>query len=59
MLFRSDYSVELNSRQKLSVSVLFQSAYNEDRYEILTWKTTTEETSGDSHQNVWDGGDID
>ena len=54
-----DYSVDLNSRQKLSVSVLFQCAYKEDRYEILTWKTTTEETSGDSHQNVWDGGDID
>lgn len=53
-----DYSVELNDRQRLSVSVLFRSAYNEYRYEILSWKTTTEETAGESHPNIWDGGDI-
>ena len=53
-----DYSVALNERQYLSARVLFRSAFNEERYEILSWKTITNEISGDSHQNVWDGGDI-
>ena len=54
-----NYSVEMNDRRRLSVSVLFFTSVGEYRYEILSWKTTTDENPADSHPNVWDGGDID
>ncbi|MGN1339644.1 MAG: hypothetical protein ACI4WS_05085 [Oscillospiraceae bacterium] len=53
-----NYSVEMNDRQRLSVSVLFYTSAGEYRYEVQSWKTTTEQEPGDSHLNVWDGSDI-
>ena len=55
---RVDYSVEINDRQSLAVSVLFYSAPSAGRYDILGWQSITSDTSDDSHQNVWDGGDL-
>ncbi len=55
---RTDYSVEINDRQSLAVSVLFYSATTDRRYDILSWQNITNDTSDDSHQNVWDGGDL-
>lgn len=55
---RVDYSVEINERQNLSVSVLFYSSYGGDRYKILSWKCASESDAADNHQNVWDGGDL-
>lgn len=52
------YSVEMNDRQRLSVSVLFYTSVGGHRYEILSWKTTTDEHTADSHPNVWDGGEL-
>lgn len=55
---RVDYSVEINDRQSLAVSVLFYNSSPGGRYDILSWQNMTNDTSDDSRQNVWDGGDI-
>lgn len=55
---QADYSVEMTGNQSLSVSVLFYSRPDGERYEILRWQALTQDADGDSHQNVWDGGDL-
>lgn len=51
--FSASYSVVINDRQELAVSVLFN---NSGRYTIEQWQSLTiyEEESG-SHLGVWDG----
>lgn len=55
---RVDYSAEINERQTLSVSVMFYSNPAGNRYDILKWKSGTENIEQDSHPSVWDGGDL-
>lgn len=53
-----DYSVGINERQVLSVSVMFYSGPADSRYDILRWQSSTEDIEQDSHPSVWDGGDL-
>ena len=55
---RADYSVEMNARQTLTVSVLFYGVTSDVRYDILEWRTAEAEISGESHPSVWNGGDL-
>lgn len=55
---RVDYSVGINERQVLSVSVMFYSGPADSRYDILRWQSSTEDIEQDSHPSVWDGGDL-
>lgn len=55
---QADYSLEINDRQSLSVSVLFYRTVTDNRYKIISWQSTSEEISGDNHQSVWDGGEL-
>ncbi len=55
---RADYSVRINDRQTLSVSVVFYSAYTEERYAILLWQSGTDDNLEESRPSVWDGSDL-
>lgn len=51
--FYVSYSVAINERQELLVSVLFDNTGN---YSIERWKSTNiDEENSDSHLGVWDG----
>ena len=52
---RTEYSVRINDRQALAVSVVFYSDPAENRYDVLSWQSVTETGSGESHPAVWDG----
>lgn len=47
-----DYSVPINERQELKVSVTFKSS---GQYEINRWQSATVSSENDDHLNVWDG----
>lgn len=47
-----DYSVPINERQEIAVSVIFKAS---GEYEITLWKSGTISTEKDDHLNVWDG----
>lgn len=55
---KAEYSVEITDSQNLMVSVMFYSTPTDGRYRILSWQNAADETPDDSHQNVWDGGDL-
>ncbi len=56
---RTDYSVKINERQSLSVSVVFYRTVLNERYRILSWRSVSSgSVSGDDHPAVWDGEDI-
>lgn len=48
----ADYSVPINERQELSVSVTFRLS---GEYEITRWQCRTLSSANDDHLNVWDG----
>ncbi len=47
-----DYSVPINERQEIAVSVTFKAS---GEYEITLWKSGTISSEKDDHLNVWDG----
>ncbi len=47
-----DYSVPINERQELAVSVVFKASGG---YEIDRWMSRTISSESDDHLNVWDG----
>ncbi len=47
-----DYSVPINERQEIAVSVIFKAT---GEYEITLWKSRTISLENDDHLNVWDG----
>lgn len=53
-----EYSIEMNGRQSLAVSVVFFSAPAGDRFDITGWSCTENNAIEDSHPSVWDGGDL-
>ena len=55
---RADYSARINDRQRLYVSVVFYGDPAAGRYEVLQWRTVTEDNSSDSTPAVWDGSDL-
>ncbi len=55
---RVDYSVVINDRQQLSVSVVFFSSPAGERYRILRWQSGTEADQEESSPAVWDGSDL-
>lgn len=56
---RADYSVSINERQSLSVSVVFYRAAADARYRILSWRSDSSGSiSGDDHPSVWDGEEL-
>ena len=56
---RADYSVEINERLELSVSVDFHRNTGGERYSILCWKSVSSgEVTADDHPSVWDGEEI-
>ncbi len=47
-----DYSVPINERQELMVSVIFETT---GEYKIIRWQCRTSSSDKDDHLNVWDG----
>ena len=54
---RADYSVKINERQSLNVSVtFFEVPLNGGRWRIDRWQSGTDDAgSGEGHLGVWDG----
>lgn len=48
----ADYSVPINERQELSVSITFKASGG---YEINRWQCRTLSSANDDHLHVWDG----
>ena len=55
---RADYSTMINDRQRLAVSVVFYGSDSAGRYEVLQWRSVTEDNSSESNPAVWDGSDL-
>lgn len=55
---RADYSVRINDRQYLAVSVVFHADSGNGRYDVLEWRSVTRESTEESHPAVWDGSDL-
>ncbi len=55
---RADYSVRINDRQYLAVSVEFHADSSDGRYDVLEWRSVTRDSTEESSPAVWDGSEL-